>query len=150
MRAVVQRVSHASVTISDKTKSEIDKGLVILLAVEQEDTEQDAQWLSAKIARMRIFPDEKGLMNKSAAEGHLPAIVVSQFTLYASTKKGNRPSFTRSARPDKAIPLYEHFVELLQKELGATVQTGEFGADMQVSLNNDGPVTIIIDSRDKE
>ena len=150
MRAVVQRVSHASVTISDKTKSEIDKGLVILLAVEQEDTEQDAQWLSAKIARMRIFPDEKGLMDKSAAEGHLPAIVVSQFTLYASTKKGNRPSFTRSARPDKAIPLYEHFVELLQKELGATVQTGEFGADMQVSLNNDGPVTIIIDSRDKE
>lgn len=150
MRAVVQRVSHASVTISDKTKSEINKGLVILLAVEQEDTEQDAQWLSAKIARMRIFPDEKGLMNKSAAEGHLPAIVVSQFTLYASTKKGNRPSFTRSARPDKAIPLYEHFVELLQKELGATVQTGEFGADMQVSLNNDGPVTIIIDSRDKE
>ena len=150
MRAVVQRVSHASVTISDKTKSEIDKGLVILLAVEQEDTEQDAQWLSAKIARMRIFPDEKGLMNKSAAEGHLPAIVVSQFTLYASTKKGNRPSFTRSARPDKAIPLYEHFVELLQKELGATVQTGEFGADMQVSLNNDGPVTIIIDSSDKE
>lgn len=150
MRAVVQRVSHASVTISDKTKSEINKGLVILLAVEQEDTEQDAHWLSAKIARMRIFPDEKGLMNKSAAEGHLPAIVVSQFTLYASTKKGNRPSFTRSARPDKAIPLYEHFVELLQKELGATVQTGEFGADMQVSLNNDGPVTIIIDSRDKE
>ena len=123
---------------------------MILLAVEEEDTSEDAEWLAGKIARMRIFPDENDLMNRSATDENNPALVVSQFTLYGSTKKGNRPSFTRSARPDIAIPLYEEFVSLLRRELGSKVQTGEFGADMKISLVNDGPVTIIIDSKNKE
>ena len=150
MRAVIQRVSQASVVISENTVSEIKQGLLVLLGVETIDNEDDIEWLSGKIARMRIFSDENEQMNLSVKDVDGDIIVVSQFTLFASTKKGNRPGFTRSARPEIAIPVYEKFVAQLSSELGKEVFTGEFGANMQVDLCNDGPVTIIIDTRDKQ
>ena len=150
MRAVIQRVSEASVEISGATKGKIGRGLLILLGVEDADTPDDGAWLAGKIGRMRIFSDAEGLMNLSLQDVDGEALVVSQFTLYASTKKGNRPSYTRSAKPDIAIPLYERFVQQLQAELGRPIATGEFGAMMKVSLLNDGPVTICIDTRNRE
>lgn len=149
MRAVIQRVSQASVTIENKIKSEIGVGLLILIGVEDEDTQEDVNWLCGKIANLRIFNDENGVMNESLLAVEGDAIVVSQFTLHASTKKGNRPSYIKAARPETAIPLYEAFVHQLEKELGKKVGTGEFGADMKVQLINDGPVTILIDSKNK-
>lgn len=150
MRAVIQRVSRAAVTIQNAVKGRIDKGLLVLLAVEEADGSEDIEWLSGKIARLRIFPDDDGVMNRSALETGGDILVVSQFTLYASTRKGNRPSYSRSAGPDKAVPLYEAFVQRLSADLGKPVATGEFGADMQVELVNDGPVTIIMDSKGRE
>lgn len=150
MRAVIQRVSRASVTIQNTLKSSIERGLLVLLAVEAADTNEDIEWLSGKIVRLRIFPDENGVMNRSVQEIEGDILLVSQFTLFASTHKGNRPSYSRSAPPPIAIPLYEAFVRRLCADLGKPVPTGEFGADMQVELINDGPVTIIIDSKAKE
>ena len=150
MRAVIQRVSQAAVVINSATRSCIQKGLLVLLAVEEADTPQDIEWLSGKIVRLRIFNDTDGVMNLSVLDVGGEILLISQFTLYASTRKGNRPSYSRSAGPDLAIPLYEQFKARLAKDLGKAVQTGEFGADMQVSLVNDGPVTIIIDTRLKE
>ena len=150
MRAVIQRVSRASVTIQNQVKGQIGKGLLVLLAVEEVDGPEDIEWLSGKIARLRIFPDEAGVMNRSVQEAKGDILVVSQFTLFASTKKGNRPSYSKSAAPHLAIPLYEAFVQRLGADLGKPVQTGEFGEDMQVELLNDGPVTIIIDSKLRE
>lgn len=147
MRIVIQRVSQASVTINNQIKSEIGPGLVILVGIEEEDNQDDIQWLCGKIVNLRIFNDEAGVMNKSILDNAADIIVVSQFTLHASTKKGNRPSYIKAAKPDLAIPLYERFVQHLEKDLGKNVGTGEFGADMQVQLINDGPVTIIIDSK---
>lgn len=149
MRAVIQRVSEASVTIEDVKKAEIGWGLLILLGIEDADTEEDIAWLSKKIVNMRIFNDRDGVMNESLLDQNADAIVVSQFTLHASTKKGNRPSYIKAAKPGVAIPLYEKFVRQLENELGKKVGTGEFGADMKVELLNDGPVTIIIDSKNK-
>lgn len=150
MRAVIQRVSHASVTIQNAVKGSIEKGLLVLLAVEEADGNEDIEWLSGKIVRLRIFPDENGVMNRSVQEAGGDILLISQFTLFASTRKGNRPSYLRSAGPQIAVPLYEAFIKKLSADLGKPVQTGEFGADMQVSLTNDGPVTIIIDSKAKE
>ena len=150
MRTVIQRVSSASVTIEGLEKSRIGPGLLILLGIESEDNDEDILWLCKKIAALRIFSDEAGLMNLSVQDMQGEIIVVSQFTLFASTKKGNRPSFIRSARPEIAIPLYEKFVATLQQESSRPVQTGEFGADMKVSLLNDGPVTILMDSKNRE
>ena len=150
MRAVIQRVSQASVTIDGVVKGAIGRGLLVLLAVEPADTDQDIEWLSGKIARLRIFDDEAGVMNRSVQEVHGQILVVSQFTLYASTRKGNRPSYSHSAGPEIAIPLYENFVARISQDLGQPVQTGEFGATMLVSLTNDGPVTILIDSKIRE
>jgi D-tyrosyl-tRNA(Tyr) deacylase len=150
MRAVIQRVRSASVSIGGLIKSQIGPGLLVLLGFEEEDTAADIPWLTGKIARMRIFNDEAGLMNRSVQEMGGGVLVVSQFTLFASTKKGNRPSFSRAARPEQAIPLYEAFMRQLEADLGKPVLTGEFGADMEVRLVNDGPVTITIDSRDPE
>ncbi|MEL6866354.1 MAG: D-aminoacyl-tRNA deacylase [Bacteroidota bacterium] len=150
MRAVIQRVSKASVTIDQKVKSAIGQGLLILLGVEKNDTYEDVLWLCKKIPSMRIFSDEEGKMNRSIQEVKGAMLVISQFTLHASTKKGNRPSYIQAARPEKAIPLYEHLVQGLAQESGLVVMTGEFGADMKVELLNDGPVTIIIDSKNKE
>ncbi|MCU0348767.1 MAG: D-aminoacyl-tRNA deacylase [Saprospiraceae bacterium] len=150
MRAVIQRVSEASVTIEGKVKSQIGPGLLILLGVEDADGDEDIEWLSKKIAQMRIFGDENGLMNLSVQDIAGQIIVVSQFTLHASTKKGNRPSFIRAARPETAIPLYEKFVAALRETSGLEVRTGEFGADMKVALLNDGPVTIVMDTKGKE
>ena len=150
MRAVLQRVSEASVTIEGKKKSEIKTGLLILLGIEDQDAEEDISWLCGKIAKMRIFNDVAGVMNLSLLDIEGDAIVVSQFTLHANTKKGNRPSYIKAAKPDIAIPLYEKFVAVLENELGRPVGTGEFGADMKVALLNDGPVTIIIDSQNRE
>lgn len=150
MKAVIQRVSEASVVIDNLTKSEIKKGLVILLGVEEADVKEDVDWLCSKIALMRIFSDNEGKMNLSVADINGEVIVVSQFTLHASTKKGNRPSFIKAARPEVAIPLYEFFIEQLSTQLKQEIKTGEFGADMKVHLVNDGPVTIIIDSKNKE
>jgi len=147
MRAVIQRVTQASVVINGQERREIGAGLVVLLAVEGADTAEDIAWLSGKIARLRIFNDEQGLMNRSVQDVGGEILLVSQFTLFASTKKGNRPSFTRSARPEVAIPLYEKFATQLHHDSGREICTGEFGADMLVSLANDGPVTIIIDSK---
>jgi len=147
MRAVLQRVSSASVTIDGIEKSRIGWGLLILLGIEHEDSANDIDWLCRKIAAMRIFPDEAGLMNRSVQDIEGELLVVSQFTLHASTKKGNRPSFIRAARPETAIPMYEQFVQTLQAVSSRPVQTGEFGADMKVSLLNDGPVTILLDSK---
>ncbi len=147
MRTVIQRVLEASVTINQKKVASIQKGLLILLGVEDEDTQDDIDWMCKKIVNLRIFPDENGIMNVSVLDSDGDIIVVSQFTLYASTKKGNRPSYIKAAKPDIAIPLYKKFVERLQIELGKSIQTGDFGADMKVGLINDGPVTIIIDSK---
>jgi len=150
MRAVIQRVEKASVVILEKEIAKIEQGLLVLLGIEIEDTKEDALWLACKIASLRIFSDEKGVMNKSIADTGGEVIVVSQFTLHAKTKKGNRPSYIKAARPEQAIPLYEQFKEYLSTAIGRQVQTGEFGADMKVSLINDGPVTILIDSKNKE
>ncbi|MBW1294313.1 D-aminoacyl-tRNA deacylase [Aquimarina litoralis] len=150
MRAVIQRVSEASVTVNQEIISEINSGLLILLGIEDEDTIDDINWLSGKISKLRIFGDDKGMMNQSIIDINGEAIIVSQFTLYASTKKGNRPSFIKAAKPEKAIPLYENFVKQFEKDLDKKVGTGQFGADMKVSLINDGPVTIIIDTKNKE
>ncbi len=150
MRAVVQRVSKASVTVEGEIISKIGLGLLILLGVENEDAKADIEWLSRKIVNLRIFNDEEGVMNKSLLEINGEAIVVSQFTLHASTKKGNRPSYLKAAKPEIAIPAYENFVERLEIDLGKKVGTGVFGADMKVELLNDGPVTITIDTKNKE
>lgn len=150
MRAVIQRVSKASVTIEGIKNAEIGKGLLILLGIEDADTEEDIAWLSKKIVNMRIFNDEAGIMNESLLDQNADAIVVSQFTLHASTKKGNRPSYIKAAKPEVAIPLYERFIKKMEQDLGKKVGTGEFGADMKVELLNDGPVTIMLDSKNKE
>lgn len=150
MRAVIQRVLEASVTVAGERRGSIGPGLLILLGVEDGDTAQDGEWLSGKIARMRLFSDAQGLMNLSVQEVAGGVLVVSQFTLFASTRKGNRPSFARAARPEVAIPLYEAFKARLRLDLGHDVAAGEFGADMRVSLINDGPVTLLIDSRVRE
>lgn len=150
MRAVIQRVSEASVTIDGKVRSSIGLGFMILLGIETEDSKNDADWLAGKIAALRVFSDEEGLMNKDLAAIDGQLLVVSQFTLHASYKKGNRPSFIKAARPDTAIPLYEYFVSKLQQLTGKEIATGEFGADMKVALVNDGPVTIIMDTKNKE
>jgi len=150
MRAVIQRVSEASVTIAGQVRGAIQNGLVVLLAVEEADTPEDIEWLSGKIVRLRIFPDDNGVMNRSVQEVGGDVLLISQFTLFASTKKGNRPSYARAARPEIAIPLYDAFRRGLSEGLGKAVRTGEFGADMKVSLVNDGPVTIIIDSKNRE
>ena len=150
MRVVLQRVAEASVTIEGKVKSEIKQGLLILLGIEEDDSEEDIRWLCGKIAKMRVFNDANGVMNDSLLDVDGEAIVVSQFTLHASTKKGNRPSYIKAAKPDFAIPLYEKFIKRLQQEIGKPVGTGEFGADMKVSLLNDGPVTIMVDSKNRE
>lgn len=150
MRAVIQRVSQANVKVEGSTISSMKEGLLVLLGVEHADTADDADWLAAKIVRLRVFNDENGLMNLSVLDVSGELIVVSQFTLFASTKKGNRPSYIKSAPPDHAIPLYDHFVAALEQQLGKKVGTGKFGAMMSVSLVNDGPVTILIDSRNKE
>ena len=150
MRIIVQRVTHASVTIDGAIKSAIGEGMLILIGIEEADTQEDIQWLCKKIVNLRIFPDENGVMNKSILESGGDILVVSQFTLMASTKKGNRPSYIRAARPETAIPLYEEFCEELSITLLKPVLTGTFGADMKVELINDGPVTILIDSKVKE
>jgi len=147
MRALIQRVSEATVTIKGEITARIGPGLLILLGIEESDSDEDVAWLSAKVARLRIFPDEAGKMNAGLAETGGRCLVVSQFTLHASTKKGNRPSFIRAARPEHAIPLYEAFLQSMKTELGQTVECGTFGADMQVALINDGPVTIWMDSK---
>ena len=150
MRVVLQRVKEASVTVEDKVISKIGHGYLILLGIEAEDTQEDIKWLSGKITRLRVFSDEKDAMNNSIIDVDGDIIVVSQFTLHASTKKGNRPSFIKAARPDVAIPLYQSFIQQLENDLQKKIQTGEFGAMMDVSLINDGPVTIIIDSKNKD
>jgi len=150
MKTVVQRVSKASVTVDGEIISKIGQGLLVLLGIENEDTSEDIEWLSRKIGNLRIFDDEEGVMNKSLIEVKGDAIVVSQFTLHASTKKGNRPSYLKAAKPEIAIPIYENFVERLEIDLGKKVGTGVFGADMKVELLNDGPVTIIVDTKNKE
>ena len=150
MRVVLQRVSSASVTVEDKIVAEIQKGLVVLVGIEDADTQEDIDWLVTKITQLRIFGDENGVMNLSVEEVKGDVLVVSQFTLHAATKKGNRPSYIKAARPEVAIPLYEKFVITLENKLGKKVPTGIFGADMKVALLNDGPVTIIMDSKNKE
>lgn len=150
MRALIQRVSQASVTIAGLEKSRIGPGLLVLLGIEEMDDATDSDWLARKIASMRIFSDAEGQMNRSVQDIGGELLVVSQFTLFAGTKKGNRPSFIRAARPETAIPLYEQFVENLRQVSGCPVATGEFGADMQVALLNDGPVTIWLDSKGRE
>ncbi len=150
MRSVIQRVSKASVTINGNKVSEINGGLLILLGIEEADDKNDIEWLTKKIANLRIFNDENGVMNKSLLAIDGDAIVVSQFTLHASTKKGNRPSYIYAAKPEIAIPLYEQFIAQLELQLNKKVGTGQFGADMKVALINDGPVTIILDSKQKE
>jgi D-tyrosyl-tRNA(Tyr) deacylase len=150
MRAVIQRVSEASVSIDGVSRGAIQRGLVVLLAVEEADTSEDIEWLSGKIVRLRIFNDDQGVMNRSVQEAQGDILLISQFTLFASTRKGNRPSYSRSAPAPAAVPLYQAFLEKLSTDLGKPVQSGEFGADMKVSLVNDGPVTIIIDSKSRE
>lgn len=150
MRVVIQRVSQGSVTIEGNVLGKIGQGFVILLGIEETDSNDDIDWLCGKIARMRVFTDEARLMNKSLSDVGGGVLLISQFTLHASTKKGNRPSFTRAAKPNVAIPLYKQFVSRLEAELGQAIETGEFGASMQVSLVNDGPVTITIDSKNRE
>ena len=149
MRIVVQRVSHASVTIEGQCKSSIGKGMLILVGIEESDGQEDIDWLCKKIVNLRIFDDENGVMNRSILETAGEILAVSQFTLMARTKKGNRPSYIDAAKPEISVPLYEKFVQLLQKELQKEIKTGVFGADMQVGLINDGPVTIIIDSKNR-
>lgn len=150
MRAIIQRVSKAQVSIGGMIQGEIERGFMVLLGIETSDNDADIEWLSNKIVNMRIFNDNHGLMNLGLKEVNGNILLVSQFTLHASTKKGNRPSFLQAAKPDIAIPLYESMIKQLEMDLGKTIQTGIFGADMQVALVNDGPVTIIIDSKNKE
>lgn len=150
MKIVLQRVSSASVTIDNKVTASIQQGFLILIGIEDADNQEDIDWLVGKISKIRLFNDENQVMNLSVQDIDGEVIVVSQFTLHAATKKGNRPSYIKAAKPDIAIPLYENFVQKLEQELGKKVQTGVFGADMKVSLVNDGPVTIIIDSKNKE
>jgi D-tyrosyl-tRNA(Tyr) deacylase len=150
MRAVIQRVSKASVTINCAIHSQVAHGLLVLLGITHADTQEDADWLSSKIVNLRIFNDEADVMNLSLRETGGDILVVSQFTLHAATKKGNRPSYIQAARPEQAIPLYEYFLRKLESDLGKPVQAGIFGADMKVELLNDGPVTIIIDTRNRE
>ena len=150
MRVVIQRTTHASVTINGQQKSAIEKGMLILVGIEDSDGMEDIDWLCRKIVNLRIFDDENGVMNRSILETKGDILVVSQFTLHASTKKGNRPSYIRAARPEISVPLYEQFCSALGLALGKPVETGEFGADMKVELLNDGPVTICIDTKNKE
>jgi len=150
MRVVIQRVSRASVAIDNKVIAAIGKGILVFLGIEEADEREDIDWLTGKIVRLRVFNDEKGVMNLSVAETGGDILVISQFTLHASTRKGNRPSYIRAARPEQAIPLYQKFLEKISSDLGRPVFSGEFGAMMDVSLVNDGPVTIFIDSRHKE
>jgi len=150
MRAVIQRVSKACVMIDNKVHSQINNGLLVLLGIEDADTVEDIEWLSGKIVNLRIFNDENGVMNISVNEINGDILVVSQFTLHASTKKGNRPSYIKASKPDFAIPMYEKFIQQLTKDFGKKIGTGIFGADMKVELLNDGPVTIVIDTRNKE
>lgn len=150
MRAVIQRVSQASVKINGEEKSSVTNGLLVLLGIEEADYQEDVEWLSSKICHLRIFPDSNGVMNLSVKEVNGDILLVSQFTLHALTKKGNRPSYIKAAKPDIAVPLYEAFVKQIEQELGKKVSTGEFGADMKVHLINDGPVTIIMDTKNKE
>lgn len=150
MRAVIQRVKHASCTVNNEITGQINHGFMVLLGIEDNDTDEDLVWLAQKIANMRVFSDENGLMNKSLEDVQGNILLISQFTLFAATKKGNRPGFARSARPEYAIPLYEKMIVELAKLTETKIQTGVFGADMQISLVNDGPVTIIIDTKAKE
>lgn len=150
MKTVIQRVTKASVTINNEKVANIATGLLILVGIEDADTNEDITWLTNKIANLRIFNDESGVMNKSLLDINGEAIVVSQFTLHASTKKGSRPSYIKASKPDFAIPMYENFVKEFELKLGKKVQTGQFGADMKVALLNDGPVTIVIDTKDKK
>ena len=150
MRTVIQRVSKASVTVDGRVISEINSGLLILLGIENEDVQEDIDWLTKKIANLRIFNDADGVMNNSLLDTDGDVIVVSQFTLHAATKKGNRPSYMDAARPELAIPLYESFIKTMEQQIGKKVGTGIFGADMKVELLNDGPVTILIDTKNKE
>ena len=150
MRIVIQRVKHASVTIEGEVKSAIKQGYLILLGVGEDDTKEDAEWLVRKVIGLRVFDDENGVMNRSIMDVDGEILVISQFTLFASYKKGNRPSWLRAARHDISVPLYEHFCKLLSESLGKTIRTGEFGADMKVELLNDGPVTICMDTKNKE
>lgn len=149
MKAVIQRVSRASVTVEDKVVAEIKKGLLILLGIEDADVQEDIEWLSRKIVNLRIFNDAEGTMNNSLLDVQGDVIVVSQFTLHAATKKGNRPSYIKAAKPDVAIPLYKDFVQQIEEDLGKKAGTGVFGADMKVDLLNDGPVTILIDTKNR-
>ena len=150
MKAVIQRVSSCIVTIDNKVVADIQKGLLVLVGIEDADNKEDINWINSKIANLRIFADENGVMNLSLKEVNGDMIIVSQFTLHASTKKGNRPSYLKASKPEVAIPLYEAFITQMETELGKKVQTGKFGADMKVALINDGPVTIIIDTKNKE
>ena len=150
MRVVLQRVSQASVTVESKIVADIQKGLLILVGIEDADTQEDIDWLTGKIIKMRIFGDENDIMNCSVQDIDGEIIVVSQFTLHAATKKGNRPSYIKASKPEFAIPMYENFVKSLEKEFNKKVQTGIFGADMKVNLLNDGPVTIVMDSKNRE
>lgn len=150
MKVVIQRVSQASVTVDEKKVADIQKGLLVLVGIEEADAQEDIDWLVGKIIKMRIFSDENDVMNCSVQDIDGDIIVVSQFTLHASTKKGNRPSYIKAAKPEFAIPMYEKFMQSLEKEFGKKVQTGIFGADMKVNLLNDGPVTILIDSKNKD
>ena len=150
MKVVIQRVTEASVVVDGNTKGSIKQGLLVLQGIEDADTTEDITWLSNKICNLRIFNDEDGVMNKSILDMGGDVLLVSQFTLFASTKKGNRPSYIKASKPPIAIPLYEAMINQLQKDLGKPIQTGIFGADMKVSLLNDGPVTIVIDSKNKE
>jgi len=150
MRVILQRVTSASCTVDDKITGRIEQGFLVLLGIEDSDTHEDLDWLAQKITNMRVFGDENGLMNRSLADVDGNILLISQFTLFASTKKGNRPGFTRAARPDKAIPLYEEMIRQLSVSLNKEIQCGIFGADMKISLINDGPVTIMIDTKNKE
>lgn len=150
MRAIIQRVTQASCTIDSNITGQVGLGFLVLLGIEDTDTEDDLQWLAQKIVGMRVFGDENGLMNKALADVNGGILLISQFTLFAQTKKGNRPSFIKAARPDKAIPLYEKMISTLETLTGKKIATGIFGADMKISLLNDGPVTIIMDTKDKE
>ena len=150
MRAVIQRVSRAEVTINKEVRSSIKKGLLVLAGIEDVDSMEDIVWLSSKIVNLRIFDDENGVMNQSVREAEGSILLVSQFTLQASTKKGNRPSYIRASKPAIAIPLYEQFIRQLQQDIGHEIATGEFGADMKIELINDGPVTIIIDTKNRD
>ena len=149
MKAVIKRVSKASVTIDNKIKASIQQEVLILLGIEVQDTQDDINWLSNKITNLRIFDDENGVMNNSLHDSDGEVIVVSQFTLHASTKKGNRPSYIKAAKPSIAVPLYNKFIDTLESKLGKKIQTGEFGSDMKLEIHNDGPVTIIIDTKNK-